>query len=272
MDCCVCTSMPLILRPPRNSICGACYEGARTIINMINNLETEKTKQNTNPNNNNNGSLASRRNSSKTLDDCIRWWSEQIEILNQQKEDLGFLRGIVSAFKEQIHTDILVSPGGHGLPIPAHKSVLATRSEIFKNMLECDECKAAPNNQTITIPDLNHEELSSLLEFLYSGTLPEETIAKDVYALSRAADKYAIPHLLRHCERYLLSSLDTSNALQTLEIADVCSSHNLKETTLVFLVKNIEHVVSSPRFEAFVHRNPHLTVQLVSRAYANGSK
>ncbi|MED6112307.1 hypothetical protein PIB30_060515 [Stylosanthes scabra] len=207
-----------------------------------------------------------------TLDDCIRIWSEQMEIFNEQKEDLGFLRGIVAAFKEQIHTDILVKPGSHGLPIPAHKFVLATRSEIFKNMLECDECKAAPNNQTITIPDLNHEELSSLLEFLYSGTLPEQTIGRDVYALSRAADKYAIPHLLRYCERYLLSSLNTSNALETLEIADTCSNQALKETTLEFLVKNIEHVVTSPRFEAFVHRNPHLTVQLVSRAFANGSK
>lgn len=138
-------------------------------------------------------------------------------------------------------------------------------------MLECDECKAAPNN-TITIPDLNHEELESLLEFLYSGALPEETLEKHVYALSRAADKYAIPHLLRHCERHLLSSLSTSNALETLEIADTCSNDNLKETTLGFLVKNIEHVVSSPKFEAFVHGSPHLTVQLVTRAFANGAK
>lgn len=61
MDCCVCTTMPLILRPPRNTICGACYEGVRSIINMMNNHESEKVKESTNPND----SLASRRNSSK---------------------------------------------------------------------------------------------------------------------------------------------------------------------------------------------------------------
>lgn len=60
------------------------------------------------------------------LDDCIRWCSEQMEQFNQQKEDLVFLRGFVSAFKAQIHTDILVSPGRHGPPIPAHKSVLVS--------------------------------------------------------------------------------------------------------------------------------------------------
>ncbi|KAK7305946.1 hypothetical protein VNO77_43859 [Canavalia gladiata] len=267
MDCCVCTTMPLILRPPRNTICGVCYEGVRSIINMMNSAENEKAKAITNPN----GSPVSRRNSSKTIDDCIRWCSEQIDEFNQQKEDLAFLRGFIAAFKTQIHTDILVTPGRHGSPIPAHKSVLAARSEIFKNMLECDECKAAPNNN-ITIPDLNHEELESLLEFLYSGTLAGEKLEKHVYALSQAADKYMIPHMLKHCERYLLSSLSTTNALETLEIADTCSNHNLKETTLNFLVKNIEHMVSSPKFEAFVHRSPHLTVQLVTRAFVNGPK
>ncbi|KAG4989860.1 hypothetical protein AAZX31_11G238900 [Glycine max] len=269
MDCCVCTTMPLILRPPRNTICGACYEGVRSIINMMSNVESEKVKAMANPNQN--SSPVSRRNSSKILDDCIRWCSEQTEQFNQQKEDMVFLRGFVAAFKAQIHTDILVSPGRNGPPIPAHKSVLAARSEIFKNMLECDECKAAPSN-AITIPDLNHEELESLLEFLYSGTLNVEKLEKHVYALSQAADKYVIPHLLKHCERYLLSSLSTSNALETLEIADTCSNHNLKETTLNFLVKNIEHMVSSPKFEAFVHRSPHLTVQLVTRAFVNGAK
>lgn len=59
MDCCVCTTMPLILRPPRNTICGACYEGVRSIINMMNGLETEKGKTITTPN----GSPVLRRNS-----------------------------------------------------------------------------------------------------------------------------------------------------------------------------------------------------------------
>ncbi|KAK7387490.1 hypothetical protein VNO78_28339 [Psophocarpus tetragonolobus] len=274
MDCCVCTTMPLILRPPRNTICGLCYEGVRTIISMMNNVETEKVKGIANPNPNT--CPASRRNSNynlspQTLDDCIRWCSEQIEQFNQQKEDLVFLRGFIAAFKAQIHTDILVSPGSHGPPIPAHKSVLAARSEIFRNMLEGDECKEEASN-SISIPDLKHEELESLLEFLYSGSLGVEKLEKHVYALSQAADKYEIPHLLKHCERYLLTSLSTCNALETLEIADTCSNLNLKETTLNFLLKNIQHIVSSPKFEAFVHRSPHLTVQLVTRAFVNGAK
>jgi len=55
--------MPLILRPPRNTICGACYEGVRSIINMMSNVESEKVKAMANPNQN--SSPVSRRNSSK---------------------------------------------------------------------------------------------------------------------------------------------------------------------------------------------------------------
>lgn len=62
MDCCVCTTMPLILRPPRNTICGTCYEGVRNMINMMNNHESEKAKAITNDPK---GSPAPRRNSSK---------------------------------------------------------------------------------------------------------------------------------------------------------------------------------------------------------------
>lgn len=42
MDCSICSSMPFILRPPRNTICGACYEGAKTIIAFTNKLDIDK--------------------------------------------------------------------------------------------------------------------------------------------------------------------------------------------------------------------------------------
>ena len=40
-------------------------------------------------------------------------------------ERLGFVDGLVPAFKEGVHTDILVKPG-NGPPIPAHRAVLVS--------------------------------------------------------------------------------------------------------------------------------------------------
>ncbi|KAI4306521.1 hypothetical protein L6164_029792 [Bauhinia variegata] len=62
-------------------------------------------------------------------------------------------------------------------PIPAHKAVLATSSEIFKIMLDSDECKVAPS-KTITLSEVKYEELECLWEFLYSGTLAPEKVEK----------------------------------------------------------------------------------------------
>ena len=83
-------------------------------------------------------------------------------------EKLSFLGGLAAAFRNQVHTDIEVKPDHNGPSLFAHRALLPARSEIFKNMLDSEGCKAAPSN-TITLPELNHEELDSLLKFLYSG-------------------------------------------------------------------------------------------------------
>lgn len=142
----------------------------------------------------------------------------------------------------------------------------AARSEIFKNMLDSDGCKAAPTH-TITLPELNHEELDSLLEFLYSGSLPLDKLDKHVYSLSLAADKYEIPFLQKFCEQRMLGSLSSLNALDVLEISDACSSQTVKETAMNYIVKNMEDIVFSTRYESFVLKNPHLCVQITRASF-----
>jgi hypothetical protein len=66
----VCTSVPVILRPPRNTICGACYEGARSIINLINKLESEKKGSDTSPPN----SCKASSTFMFLLDRCLFFW------------------------------------------------------------------------------------------------------------------------------------------------------------------------------------------------------
>ncbi|XP_043817114.1 BTB/POZ domain-containing protein At3g56230 isoform X2 [Manihot esculenta] len=192
------------------------------------------------------------------------------ETEDELNEKINFLSGFVSLFKDQILTDIQLKPGNGGPPISAHRALLAARSEIFKNMLDSDACKA-PANETITIPELKHEELEALLEFLYRGSLDAEKIEKHIYSLTLAADKYEIPFLLKFCERYMLKTLVSSNALDVLEISDVCSNKILKETALNFIVKNLEDLVFSSKYETFVSKNPHLSVQ-ITRAFLMDAK
>ncbi|XP_073021589.1 BTB/POZ domain-containing protein At3g56230 isoform X2 [Primulina eburnea] len=255
MDCSICSALPYILRPPRNTICGACYEGARSIITLTNKLDGEKGSDKTR------NTTVSSSNMTKGFANVLKWVKEMKDIEDMLNEKISYLGGFAAAFKDQIHNDIQVKPGDNGPSVPAHKALLASRSDIFRNILDSDGCKAPPND-TIILHELNHEEVESLLEFLYSGDLTKEKVEKHVYSLSIAADKYDIPFLQKFCWQHMLRSLNSSNALDILEISDSCSNQSLKETALNFIVRNMEDVVFAARFDPFAAKNPHLTVQI----------
>lgn len=135
-------------------------------------------------------------------------------------------------------------------------------------MLASDGCKASPNDNTITLGELNYEELETLLEFLYEGSLSEEKMKKHIICLSLAADKYHITYLQNICERHMLKSMISSNVFDFLDMANsVCSYQILKESAIKFIVNNIEDVVFSSAFDDFTYKNPHLSVQIMRASF-----
>ncbi|KAG6504586.1 hypothetical protein ZIOFF_036920 [Zingiber officinale] len=180
---------------------------------------------------------------------------------NAEKK-VAFLNWL-AVLREGLHTDILVK-AGDGQPVPAHRAVLASKSEIFKTMLLADDCKAAPAGGIISLPELTHRELQHLLEFLYSGELrpAEQKPFSTVLSLLITADKYDIPFLRKFCERRVIEDLCAGNALDVLEAAQRCSSVNLKERAMCVVVEQAEEVVFSPEFEAFACSNAELCVEI----------
>ncbi|KAK4385263.1 BTB/POZ domain-containing protein [Sesamum angolense] len=115
MDCSICSAMPYILRPPRNTICGACYEGARTIITLTNKLENEKSTSDKPTTNN---------PASKGFANALKWVKEMKEMEEELNEKIIYLSGFAAAFRDHIHTDIQVKPGNNQPSIPAHRALL----------------------------------------------------------------------------------------------------------------------------------------------------
>ncbi|CAN6705328.1 unnamed protein product [Malus baccata var. baccata] len=244
--------MPVMLRPPRNTICLTCYEEARSVMSFINKDEG------------NNEERGEKHSSTLTLENVSKWVHNMNEVSEELNEKIRLLSGFSVALRDKIHTDILLQPGDDDPPVPAHRALLAIRLEIFNNILDLDGCKAPPND-TIKLPELNHEELESLLEFLYHGDLSEEKMNKHIYSLSLAADKYGISYLQKLRERHMHKSLSSANALDVLEVADVCSSLTLRENALEYIVKNMHDIIFSAKYDTFALKNPHLCVQ-ISRA------
>ncbi|KAI3977537.1 hypothetical protein MKX01_000450 [Papaver californicum] len=166
-----------------------------------------------------------------------------------------------AAFTEERHSDILVKPGD-GLSIPAHKFLLATRSEVFNHMLSSDTCKTAQID-SVCLPEFNHEELETFLEFLYCGNLAKEKFEMHYYSLALASHKYAIPHFEKFCEEYILKLLDSSNTFKVLEISEICSNETLRVAAVKSILDHKEEITGSPGFEEFAIQNPQLMVHTV---------
>ncbi|KAI3993606.1 hypothetical protein MKX01_002619 [Papaver californicum] len=132
--------------------------------------------------------------------------------------------------------------------------LLAPRSEVFKTMLASDLCKSVPID-SISLPEFNHEELETFLEFLYCGKLIKEKFDKHFYSPALAADKYVIPHLQTYCEQHILELLDSSNALKILEISEICSNEVLKVAALKSILSHSKEIYVSPGLENLQDRS-----------------
>ncbi|KAF2614544.1 hypothetical protein F2Q70_00008680 [Brassica cretica] len=178
-----------------------------------------------------------------------------------------FLSGLKKLFKEQWQPDVLLKAGNSdkGATISAHKLVLASRSVVLKKIMESDEFKASSKLETVTFSEMKHEELEALVEFMYcvDGCICLESLKKHVGSLYLAADKYDIPHLRDLCRKHLISSLNSSNALNTFELAQIPFDKALNDAAFTTIKNNISSIANSAEFKLFVVNNPYLSVEIM---------
>ncbi|KAL6905757.1 hypothetical protein ACP4OV_003358 [Aristida adscensionis] len=278
MDCCICSPMASMYRLPRNAICAPCHEGAKAIISFLNE-DKHDDDNGGHGSERSRGSMKPTNSSTKCFRTApgMREAFEQVKEMREREEEANrraayLEQGWALAWEEGIHTDIVVRPGS-GPPIPAHKAILAARSEVLRHVLAGDgECKA-PAGDAISLPELSHGDLSRFLAFLYTGALdggdksrrPEEEEEEEerrLQALLVAGDKYDVAFLRRACEARLAARVGPRNALRALEVAELSSSGALRERAMGAVVEHAEEVVFSPEFGDFAARNAALCVEI----------
>ncbi|RZC78186.1 hypothetical protein C5167_002378 [Papaver somniferum] len=245
MDCSLCEGTPVTAYFSRMN----CFEEVKNMMNLMNKDKKAET--------------TSIKAATNWGTQCATEWMEDAK---KREEECNKHIGLLAvAFREGSYSDIQVKPG-NGPSIPAHRFLLATTSEVLKTMLASDLCKSAPID-SISLPEFNHEELETFLEFLYCGKLAKEKFDMHFQSLTLAADKYVIPHLQTYCEQHILKLLDSSNALKILEFSEILSNEVLKVASLKSILSHTKEIYFSPGFEDFARQNPHLMVQ-IARAHS----
>ena len=86
-----------------------------------------------------------------------------------------------------------------------------------------------------------------------------DEIGKDLLG---AADQYQLDLLKNKCEEKLCSSLEVSNSVELLVLADLYQASKLRRMALRLVARNMDTLVDTDVYEDFTSRHPTLAVQI----------
>ncbi|XP_074272585.1 BTB/POZ domain-containing protein At4g08455 [Silene latifolia] len=203
-----------------------------------------------------------------TCKECYEEASETEEELKREIDDLkskvAFLR-FWSPFDTRNRSSfsdvVLVASDefeANPVPVPAHKAVLASRSPVFKAMLEIEMEES--RSGTINISDVSYDALRSFVNYLYTGeACLDEQMGYDLLVL---AEKYEVKHLKTYCERFLVSKLNWDNAVASFSFAHQHNAKQLLESALSMITDNMDNLTKTEEYTHLVEKDPRLVVEI----------
>ncbi|XP_065223543.1 speckle-type POZ protein B-like [Planococcus citri] len=124
----------------------------------------------------------------------------------------------------------------NGKSYPAHKNILAARSQVFATMLREKEVKHGKSKKIeIKVAHMSEEVLRAMLRYIYTGKC--ENLSELADKLFIAAVKYDLDGLRDICEQTLYKAVSAQNAAAMLEFAEKHRANELKSKAMEFIGK-----------------------------------
>ncbi|KAL5197415.1 hypothetical protein ABZP36_000927 [Zizania latifolia] len=148
--------------------------------------------------------------------------------------------------------------------IPAHRVILASRSPVFRAMLE-NEMEESRSG-IIKIYDVSYDVLRAFVHYMYTAeALLDEQMASDLLVL---AEKYEVKNLKAYCEKFLTSKVNNDNAITHYAFAHRHSAKQLLETSLSAIMDSMSTLADREEYKELVEKDPRLVVEIYE-AYLN---
>jgi len=172
-----------------------------------------------------------------------------------------FVRDMRSMPELDMFYDLTVICGDQRLK--SNKALLASRSWVFRAMLETDMIEKMKGE--IIIKDVKPDIMKDLLDFLSNGLIPDDLDTKAV-EMMHVAQKYKLDGLTEACENSLINNLSVVNVINTLINVDLYvprSEH--REKILDFINSKAAEVIETEDWMKFVQNYPKLVTELYKR-------
>ena len=142
-----------------------------------------------------------------------------------------------------------------------HRIILSARSPVFEAMFRSDMIEN--NSEEVCIQDIDPEVVREILHFIYTGAPSTETVMEEIgKELLGAAEMYQLDLLKNKCEEKLCSSLDVSNSVELLVLADLHQASMLRRMALSLVARNMDTIVNTDVYKDFIIRHPVLTLEV----------
>ncbi|CAI0612896.1 unnamed protein product [Linum tenue] len=206
---------------------------------------------------------------------CKECYDEATETEQELKKEIDDLKAKIAFLKfcsaiGQNHFDgkfsdvVLVASDDQGpdcsspLPVPAHKAVLASRSPVFRAMLENQMEESISG--TIKIPDVSYDALRTFVNYMYTAEARlDEQMACDLLVL---AEKYQIKYLKGYCETFLVSRLNWDSSLMSYAFAHQHNARHVLQASLSLITENMDKLTTREEYLELVEKDPRLVVEI----------
>jgi hypothetical protein len=157
-------------------------------------------------------------------------YCSNFEIVLKVLNDLNSLStAIPSIFFEGEYTDVKIIC--EEKTFKCHKSLLASKSDVFKAMFDTNQCTEKITG-TVLVDDINAKTMNTLLKYMYRTKITDEE-AMDLNLIV-AADKYNIVDLVLKCEKIVLLTMSMKNIMDILAVTKLLPTPYLFEKARTF--------------------------------------
>ncbi|KAF7662156.1 hypothetical protein LDENG_00243870 [Lucifuga dentata] len=173
---------------------------------------------------------------------CNRVQERRTQLRVSESHGLQLL-GVLRSFREQsLLFDFTIKVQDHSFS--CHRCVLAACSDFFRAMFEVDMRERGDGS--VTLGNQSPEAVGSFLDFAYSG----EALISDsnVDMLFQLASFLQVSVLSKACSDFLIGTMDLSNCLSLLSLAEAYGSTSLLQSANEFVVQNFHDLSSTQDF------------------------
>jgi len=159
------------------------------------------------------------------------------------------------------HNELVTVVTKGGETLKAHRSILISRSAVFKTVLTSDEFKrqARKHNESAMIKlDLPTHPASfhAFIQFLYTAELKPDILKKHAPELMAAGNTYKIEMLTRKCEDYIVNNMTAESTIDYLKVAEQCKSTAITAAAVKQIQSNPTGFVNREDFQALKKNDP----------------